>query len=281
MLKDLRKTGESSCTELPALKQIPSTTTSAQEPMVNNSNKTTFSQTTTNFKKTFSGRNILHSESPTKHHLKFSDKKDTQRRNEQIPRVNLALSGPISNISSKSNLKYKKMVSENHDTIYDNLSSSEKSSLNHLKPEPRSDTHRIKISLHTKQNSMPKSTLLTESPHKIPKRENSNRKAVSNTKLAGTLNFRIKKAHLKPIGSEDLKPVEEQNEEIKSATLKSKPQKFEKFAKPKMTPREELPKSQKWSLSETEKKVYGNRAPKQYEKVDVLGRGGCALVWLA
>lgn len=36
-----------------------------------------------------------------------------------------------------------------------------------------------------------------------------------------------------------------------------------------------------FGLSDTEKKVYGNRWPSWYEKLSLLGRGGCALVWLA
>ena len=30
----------------------------------------------------------------------------------------------------------------------------------------------------------------------------------------------------------------------------------------------------KFSLSDSEKKIYGNRTPAGYEKIDVLGRGG-------
>lgn len=41
------------------------------------------------------------------------------------------------------------------------------------------------------------------------------------------------------------------------------------------------PKVQDFGLSDTEKKIYGNRWPSGYTKVKVLGRGGCALVWLA
>eukprot|EP00345_Euplotes_harpa_P011296 CAMPEP_0168348940 /NCGR_PEP_ID=MMETSP0213-20121227/20080_1 /TAXON_ID=151035 /ORGANISM="Euplotes harpa, Strain FSP1.4" /LENGTH=289 /DNA_ID=CAMNT_0008358707 /DNA_START=40 /DNA_END=905 /DNA_ORIENTATION=+ len=47
------------------------------------------------------------------------------------------------------------------------------------------------------------------------------------------------------------------------------------------TPRQTSPKAQSWTLSDQEKKVYGNRTPKDYIKLDILGRGGCALVWLA
>lgn len=36
-----------------------------------------------------------------------------------------------------------------------------------------------------------------------------------------------------------------------------------------------------FDLTDTEKKIYGNRTPAGYEKLSVLGRGGCALVWLA
>ncbi|TNV73436.1 hypothetical protein FGO68_gene9878 [Halteria grandinella] len=34
-------------------------------------------------------------------------------------------------------------------------------------------------------------------------------------------------------------------------------------------------------LSEEERVIYGNRQPKGYKKLSILGRGGCALVWLA
>lgn len=44
---------------------------------------------------------------------------------------------------------------------------------------------------------------------------------------------------------------------------------------------ETVVKPKKFDLSETESKIYGNRTPSGYEKIRVLGRGGCALVWLA
>jgi len=34
-------------------------------------------------------------------------------------------------------------------------------------------------------------------------------------------------------------------------------------------------------LLESEKATYGDRVPAGYEKIDLLGKGGCALVWLA
>ena len=34
------------------------------------------------------------------------------------------------------------------------------------------------------------------------------------------------------------------------------------------------------TLTEQERKVYGNRCPEGYEKMKLLGKGGCALVWL-
>lgn len=34
-------------------------------------------------------------------------------------------------------------------------------------------------------------------------------------------------------------------------------------------------------MTDEEKQIYGNRFPKGYKKVNMLGRGGCALVWLA
>ena len=34
-------------------------------------------------------------------------------------------------------------------------------------------------------------------------------------------------------------------------------------------------------MTDEEKLIYGNRFPKGYKKVSMLGRGGCALVWLA
>ena len=47
------------------------------------------------------------------------------------------------------------------------------------------------------------------------------------------------------------------------------------------TPRNETPKTADCSMSDTEKKIYGDRTPKNYAKISILGRGGCALVWLA
>jgi len=34
-------------------------------------------------------------------------------------------------------------------------------------------------------------------------------------------------------------------------------------------------------LTDEEKSLYGNRCPKGYQRISLLGRGGCALVWLA
>jgi serine/threonine protein kinase len=34
-------------------------------------------------------------------------------------------------------------------------------------------------------------------------------------------------------------------------------------------------------LSESEKTLYGNRSPDGFEKIQLLGKGGCAIVWLA
>jgi hypothetical protein len=36
-----------------------------------------------------------------------------------------------------------------------------------------------------------------------------------------------------------------------------------------------------WGLLDSEKATYGDRCPKGYEKVKLLGKGGCAIVWLA
>lgn len=33
-------------------------------------------------------------------------------------------------------------------------------------------------------------------------------------------------------------------------------------------------------LTDEERMMYGNRCPKGYRKLSLLGRGGCALVWL-
>ena len=34
-------------------------------------------------------------------------------------------------------------------------------------------------------------------------------------------------------------------------------------------------------LTEQEKEKYGNRCPQGYTKIELLGKGGCAIVWLA
>ena len=36
-----------------------------------------------------------------------------------------------------------------------------------------------------------------------------------------------------------------------------------------------------WGLLDTERAMYGDRCPKGYEKLKLLGKGGCAIVWLA
>jgi hypothetical protein len=33
-------------------------------------------------------------------------------------------------------------------------------------------------------------------------------------------------------------------------------------------------------LLDSEKAQYGDRVPKGFDKIDLLGKGGCALVWL-
>ncbi len=40
-------------------------------------------------------------------------------------------------------------------------------------------------------------------------------------------------------------------------------------------------KKAKYVLLDDEKKTYGDRCPKGFDKLDLLGKGGCALVWLA
>lgn len=35
-----------------------------------------------------------------------------------------------------------------------------------------------------------------------------------------------------------------------------------------------------YNLSDSEKALYGDRCPSGYKKVDLLGKGGCAIVWL-
>jgi len=42
----------------------------------------------------------------------------------------------------------------------------------------------------------------------------------------------------------------------------------------------EKPKPAKYTLTDDEKATYGDRFPKEYIKLDFLGRGGFALVWL-
>ena len=39
--------------------------------------------------------------------------------------------------------------------------------------------------------------------------------------------------------------------------------------------------SKEWGLADFEKAQYGDRCPKGYEKLSLLGKGGCAVVWLA
>lgn len=34
------------------------------------------------------------------------------------------------------------------------------------------------------------------------------------------------------------------------------------------------------NLSDSEKALYGDRCPSGYKKLDMLGKGGCAIVWL-
>ena len=36
-----------------------------------------------------------------------------------------------------------------------------------------------------------------------------------------------------------------------------------------------------WGLLDSEKATYGDRCPTGYEKMKLLGKGGCAIVWLA
>ena len=38
---------------------------------------------------------------------------------------------------------------------------------------------------------------------------------------------------------------------------------------------------QDWGLLDSEKAQYGDRCPKNFEKMRLLGKGGCAIVWLA
>jgi len=40
-------------------------------------------------------------------------------------------------------------------------------------------------------------------------------------------------------------------------------------------------KKANYQLLDSEKQTYGDRVPKGYDKIDLLGKGGCALVWLA
>ena len=39
--------------------------------------------------------------------------------------------------------------------------------------------------------------------------------------------------------------------------------------------------NKEWGLADFEKAQYGDRCPKGYEKLSLLGKGGCAVVWLA
>ena len=39
--------------------------------------------------------------------------------------------------------------------------------------------------------------------------------------------------------------------------------------------------SKEWGLADFEKVQYGDRCPKGFEKISLLGKGGCAVVWLA
>jgi serine/threonine protein kinase len=44
-------------------------------------------------------------------------------------------------------------------------------------------------------------------------------------------------------------------------------------------PRRERP-AEVFSLTEEERKLYENRCPQGYKKLKLLGKGGCAVVWL-
>jgi len=46
-------------------------------------------------------------------------------------------------------------------------------------------------------------------------------------------------------------------------------------------PSHERKSRQDWGLLDAEKALYGDRCPKGYEKLQLLGKGGCAIVWLA
>ncbi len=39
--------------------------------------------------------------------------------------------------------------------------------------------------------------------------------------------------------------------------------------------------AKEWGLSDMEKAQYGDRCPRGYEKISLLGKGGAAVVWLA
>ena len=39
--------------------------------------------------------------------------------------------------------------------------------------------------------------------------------------------------------------------------------------------------AKEWGLSDFEKAQYGDRCPRGFEKLSLLGKGGCAVVWLA
>ena len=41
-----------------------------------------------------------------------------------------------------------------------------------------------------------------------------------------------------------------------------------------------ISKSKNFDITESEKKIYGNRCPSGFTKLKLLGRGGCAIVWL-
>lgn len=69
----------------------------------------------------------------------------------------------------------------------------------------------------------------------------------------------------------------------KQITVKKEKQNITSLLSQKVDPASRKLNSSKVSfdLTDSEKKVYGNRTPTGYEKLSILGRGGCALVWLA
>ena len=262
-----------SISELPALKNIPIQLETTNNENFNNTEKGLFPKSSNNVQKTVSGRNQINNHSPLKKLnynntaiYKISPEHSAKQKftPEKFVITQQMLRGDV---SQESLLKSPNEVSSKVTASYEKV----------IPAIERPNSNDLLQSLSIKKESN-KAVEVSIKKLNLEKVQNYQQLCGtdSENKQRSQYSYRNKNSKDAEANFNWWKAIEEAKSYKDFQANKSS---F--VQKSSYTPRGETPKPGDWGMSDAEKKVYGDRTPKDYTKVNLLGRGGWAIVWLA